>query len=377
MVAARSSDRPAGGEVEPQLDVDLERLRRLALPAVHAVPRLEAHVRRARSDRSWGRSLLPGAADDRVAHPGRPDVRLARRGRGRCRRRRRCPARSSRASPRGAGPAAGRAPCRASTCATSRAGRAGRARAARRRPRSSSRFWSGVFPKPMPGVDDDRVARGRPRATARSTAAPQVGDDLGHDVVVAGSARLCITISGTPRAAASRASASSGPTPQMSLTASAPASSAASATAGLVVSMRERHVGQRRADGRDHRHDPAPARLPRVDLLVAGPRGLAADVEEVGALVDHPARPGRRPPPTGSAARPSSPSPENESGVTLRMPITNVRLAPARRSSGRSGRLDRPAGGRVGRGRSRSSGLVGGSRRSGSSTSRARTAPTR
>ena len=73
---------------------------------------------------------------------------------------------------------------RASTCATSRAGPAGRAPAARRGPRSSSRLWSAVFPKPMPGstmIDP----RGDPGADRPLDGGAQVGDDLGHDVVVA------------------------------------------------------------------------------------------------------------------------------------------------------------------------------------------------
>ena len=143
-----------------------------------------------------------------------------------------------------------------------------------------------------------------------------------------------MTISGTPWSAASRASASSSPTPQTSLSRSAPAASAASATAGLVVSMLIGMSGSaaRRAamTGTTRR-----ALLVRRDRFVARPGRFAADVEEVRALVDHPPA-GltatdrvRRPAPRSAARRRAEPSPENESGVTLRMPMTYVR-APQR-----------------------------------------------
>ena len=64
--------------------------------------------------------------------------------------------------------------------------------------------------------------------------------------------------------------------------------------------------------------------LGRGDARVTGPARRAADVEEVGAVRDHPPRLGDAPPRPGPApvVPASSPSPENESGVTLSMPIT-------------------------------------------------------
>ena len=205
---------------------------------VHAVTALEPHVRRARSGRHGGRSgSLPGAADDRVAHAGGPDVGCdvvhaddvdaggdAQRGR-----------RERRLEPLVRRQVEHLAQRRLARRAEQ--DRPAERRPARRRPRSSSRFWSGRLPEADAGVDDDRAARGRPpRQPARRRPAGRRRPRRRRRRRPA-RPRLCITISGTPRAAASRARASSGPTPQMSLTASAPASSAAAATAVFVVSM--------------------------------------------------------------------------------------------------------------------------------------------
>ena len=88
-------------------------------------------------------------------------------------------------------------------------------------------------------------------------------------------------------------------------------------------------LGQGRPQGRDDRHDPATF-LVLGDRGVPGPRRFATDVEDVGTLLDHPAAGARRAASTGSSPAASSPSPENESGVTLRMPITNVRSPQAK-----------------------------------------------
>ena len=321
-------------QVEHQLDVDLERLRLALLLLQHAVAALEHHV----------------VEDDPVAHRPAPPVgrplrasrRLARssrgpprrpsgprgrsrerRGRGRCRAGGDRRARSWRAWPRAARRAAGRGPGRASTCATCRAGSAGPGRGARPRSRSRTRLWSGVLPKPKPGSTMSAPAdAGRDCPLDRPL---EIGHDLGHEVRVDGlRAVVHQRRSGRRAAAARRTRASSAPTPQTSLTRSAPASSAAAATAGFVVSTLIGVSGQGRAGARRRRARRAPAPR-RVDRLVAGPGGFAADVEQVGALVDHRHAPARRRAATGSAPPASSPSPENESGVTLMMPMTNVR----------------------------------------------------
>ena len=98
-----------------------------------------------------------------------------------------------------------------------------------------------------------------------------------------------MTMSGTPCSAARRGRASSSPTPQTSLMRSAPAARAASATAGLVVSTligvsgraarTAAMTGTTRARSSSARHG-----------RMAGPGRFAADVEDVGTLVDHAAR---------------------------------------------------------------------------------------
>ena len=108
--------------------------------------------------------------------------------------------------------------------------------------------------------------------------------------------------------------------PLTSFTRSAPASRAARATAALVVST-ESGPAPAVAQRLDHGHDaPAsPRRRPRG--RAPGPRGLAAHVHDVGARLEQ--RRGRGPPrPSASRKRPPS---ENESGVTLSTPMTQVR----------------------------------------------------
>ena len=196
-------------------------------------------------------------------------------------------------------------------------------------------------------------------------------------------------------------------TPQMSLSRWAPASRAAAATAGLVVSMEMTVPGSSAAIGADDRHD---AR----DLLV----GRDGARDRAGSR--RPRRRGgpRRPPPCGAPGRgppprdplrARRPSPEKLSGVTLRIPMIQVRrpqssvrgpTASGRGAPGRPGpasagsRTDGVAAPPPRSGRApttpRSSGRCrsliarscpvqasSGSRSAGSSTSRARAAPTR
>ena len=112
----------------------------------------------------------------------------------------------------------------------------------------------------------------------------------------------------------------------------------------------DRHVRQRVAERGDDRHDAAHL-LARVDGVVTRPRRLAADVEDVGAgrghrscPLDRAARPGPSLAPPGRPSA-SSPSPENESGVTLRMPITKVRSPQTNRRGPIVERARGPAGG--------------------------------
>ena len=192
-------------------------------------------------------------------------------------------------------------------------------------------------------VDDDRVSRDAGRdAPAR---APPAGRRRPRPRGPCSAARRGCASGrwARRRSAASRASASSAPTPQTSLIRSAPASRAASATAGLVVSTLIGDVRQGRADGRDDRHDAVAA--PRPPSPAHGPAGSTR----------HRRRGGRRPRrPSGAAWRraagdsgPARGSPAREQpvarervGVTLRMPITNVR-APQANAIGRG--ADRPA----------------------------------
>ena len=108
----------------------------------------------------------------------------------------------------------------------------------------------------------------------------------------------------------------------------APAASAQAATCGLHGVDRDRHAepGHRG----QHRLEP-PHFLARRDRRrgAVGPGGFRADVDDVRALRDHAA--GVLDGGAGSRKRPPS---ENESGVTLRMPITSGRPGPSSRASG-------------------------------------------
>ena len=98
--------------------------------------------------------------------------------------------------------------------------------------------------------------------------------------------RLCISTMGSRRSAARRSRSSSAATPQMSLSRSAPASSGPGRHLGARRVDADRHVRQRGADRAHHRLDSRELLRSRY-LDVAGPRRLAADVDQVGALGDH------------------------------------------------------------------------------------------
>ena len=92
----------------------------------------------------------------------------------------------------------------------------------------------------------------------------------------------------TPASAAATASIAPGAVrPQTSLIIDAPAASAARITAGLRVSTDTATPSATSAvDQRDHPGE----FLGLVDRLRAGPRRLAADVDQVRPVVDHPPR---------------------------------------------------------------------------------------
>ena len=143
-----------------------------------------------------------------------------------------------------------------------------------------------------------------------------------------------MTTSGTPWSAASRASASSSPTPQTSLMRSAPAARATSAMAGLVVSTligvsgRAARIAAMTGTTRARSSSALTATWPgRVDSppmsRMSAPSATIRRAWATAASTGSPA--------AGASTR--RPSPENESGVTLRMPITYVR-SPQRNVAG-------------------------------------------
>ena len=170
-------------------------------------------------------------------------------------------------------------------------------------------------------VDDEVRLRhaGRHRPVERRA---QVGDDLADDVAVV--ARLGSVVhhdqrhAGGGRHGSHRAAARPGAPHVVEQVRAGGEGGLGDGRLGRVDA--DGDAGQGRGHGRDDRHDPGDL-LGRVDGRVAGSRRFAADVEQVGALGDHLA--GASPPrcATGSASA-RRPSPENESGVTLRMPMT-------------------------------------------------------
>ena len=143
----------------------------------------------------------------------------------------------------------------------------------------------------------------------------------------------------------------------------------------------ERGVGERLAQGRDDRHDPPPL-LVEGDRVVARPGRLAADVEDVGALLDHPPAlcdgdldrvGGARPAPAFALGL----GEEAVAGERIGRHVEDAHherpLAPAERRGADAGRL-----GSGGRGLSVMRPRAGsGSRSAGSSTRMPRTSPTR
>ena len=186
-------------------------------------------------------------------------------------------------------------------------------------------------------------APGRARPRPRSRAA-QVVAHLRHDVVVP---RV------RPASSAARPACASGsrPRPIARATPAMPGSAARAETSLMMSRARlERRAppprpcayppkaadAAPRAQGLDHRDHPAQF-LVRGHRRRAGPRGFAADVQDVRALLLH--APGRGPPraPDRGTGRRRRRSP----GVTLRMPMTSVR---GRASSDSAGLAAAPDG---------------------------------
>ena len=149
------------------------------------------------------------------------------------------PRTSSRWSPRDR-----RAPCRA--CSSARARRApdGRAPRVRRARAAAARFWSGVLPKPMPGIEADIAPRGsrarrRTRGAPRETRPPprRRPSYRGATCIVRGSPCMCIRQRYAPAPATTPAMPGSPRRAVTSLTSSAPSSSARRATSAFEVSI--------------------------------------------------------------------------------------------------------------------------------------------
>ncbi len=143
----------------------------------------------------------------------------------------------------------------------------------------------------------------------------------------------------------------------------------------------ERGVGERRAEGRDDRHDTTPF-LVEVDGFVARPGRLTADVQDVGALLDHAPAPcdgdlervgGTRPTSAFALGLGQQAVPGERVGRHVEDPHHERPLAPAERAGADPRGLGK---GRAGAAGHLSSGGVG-SRSAGSSTRTPRTSPTR
>ena len=165
---------------ELELDVDEEPLPVAPLVLEHAVEPVELDpVELDPHARTVPRSTAAAARE-------RLDVRAERRGRGRAWRRGRRRRRRPRPRPRRCRRAhRDRRATRASVLLRERPTSTGRPIATiRSSPRTSSRFWSGVLPKPMPGSRQTRSS-GIPAATANASRSSRNAADLRDDVVVA------------------------------------------------------------------------------------------------------------------------------------------------------------------------------------------------
>ncbi len=197
--------------------------------------------------------------------------------------------------------------------------------ATRSRWRSSRRLCSSVLPKPMPGSSSTCSSR-TPAATAAARRSLEEGDHLADDVVVAGvvlhRAGLAQHVHETHRAAAlgdeARAMAGSPRSAVTSLTRPAPASRAARATTALVVSTRSAPASRRRGAR-------SPARRGRARRRPTPARSPAGSTRRPCRGWPLPRRRASRPWATADSVSACRPPSENESGVTLTMPMTQGR----------------------------------------------------
>ena len=215
------------------------------------------------------------------APPGRS---RGRRGRERCPRPPRCPGPSWRASPRRADRPGGRGPCRWSTCGTSRGGSGGPARADGRAPAAAGGSARRSCRTRCPGSTRMSCSGHRPGALLDRPA--EVVEDLGDEI---GVDRLVAVVHEDDRHPAVR-----GEPRQRVVVRDAPdvVDRIGAGGEGGLGNLRLRrvdrqgHLGQRRANGLDHRDDAAEL-LVIVHRGVPGARGFAADVEQVGAVLGH------------------------------------------------------------------------------------------
>ena len=186
-----------------------------------------------------------------------------------------------------------------------------------------------------PGRARARLARHARRRRRAPMACAEFRGDVADDVVVVGVAVHVARAAAHvhqhergPRRAATSPSAGSYCSPLMSLTSDAPGGQRGVGDVGLVGVDGDRDRAAARASA-------SRTGRTRATLLAAstgcapGPRRLAADVEDVGALRLHRER-ARRP---RARRRSTSPPSENESGVTLRTPMTSVRGAEEERAA--------------------------------------------
>ena len=170
------------------------------------------------------------------------------------------------------------------------------------------------------GIEHDIVARDA-GAVGNLERALEEGGDVGHDV---GGIRLFAVVHHHHRhadgRATTRAMSGSRCRPQTSLTIAAPARSAQSATLAFMVSIETGTPSATTAGSTGFEAAHFVVGRHRLHAAV-GAGQFCADVDDVGAVGDHLA--GMR----DAAIRGSInlPPSENESGVTLRMPITSVR----------------------------------------------------
>ena len=152
--------------------------------------------------------------------------------------------------------------------------------------RSSSRFCAGVFPNPIPGSRQIRASAipsetaNASRSSRNAATSATTSSYLGSRCIVRGEPSMCIRQRSASEAATTPASSGSPRRAVTSLTSSTPSSSARRRPRPWPCRSRPAAPGAPPARGR---HAAAPRRR---DALRTGPRRLAADVDDRGALVE-------------------------------------------------------------------------------------------